>query len=233
MPYCPKCDMEFVEGMTVCTDCGGVLYESKEAALTELAAIKEKEEEALRLQYQKLLSQAEEMSSENQENPSEQNVLPARAYVNTKQRSEDMQSSATAFFLVGGALSVAAVLCWSGILTLPMAPVSRYIFQGVLTAMAAGSLFVAVSSKKSAALLKSRVNDEEQETAEIIDWFTAAYPADLLDQQILSEDSELSEEELSLKRFALIQDYLITGKDLPDPSYVDALCDMIYARLYE
>ena len=25
MPYCPKCDMEFVDGMTVCTDCGGPL----------------------------------------------------------------------------------------------------------------------------------------------------------------------------------------------------------------
>ena len=32
MPYCPKCDMEFVDGMTVCTDCGGPLVSSKEEA---------------------------------------------------------------------------------------------------------------------------------------------------------------------------------------------------------
>ena len=32
MPYCPKCDMEFVEGITKCSDCGGPLFESKEAA---------------------------------------------------------------------------------------------------------------------------------------------------------------------------------------------------------
>jgi transcriptional regulator with XRE-family HTH domain len=32
MPYCPKCDMEFVEGIKVCSDCGGPLVESKEVA---------------------------------------------------------------------------------------------------------------------------------------------------------------------------------------------------------
>ena len=33
MPYCPKCDMEFIKGVTVCSDCGGPLFESKEEAL--------------------------------------------------------------------------------------------------------------------------------------------------------------------------------------------------------
>ena len=33
MPYCPKCDMEFIKGVTVCSDCGGSLFESKEEAL--------------------------------------------------------------------------------------------------------------------------------------------------------------------------------------------------------
>ncbi|MEG2297842.1 MAG: hypothetical protein RSC13_09460 [Clostridium sp.] len=32
MPYCPKCDMEFIDGITVCSDCGGPLLESKEVA---------------------------------------------------------------------------------------------------------------------------------------------------------------------------------------------------------
>ena len=31
MPYCPKCDMEFVDGITTCSDCGGDLVESQEA----------------------------------------------------------------------------------------------------------------------------------------------------------------------------------------------------------
>mgnify|MGYP000842614751 CR=1 FL=1 len=47
MPYCPKCDMEFVEGVTVCTDCGGPLVESREAAQAQKAAEKEKREPLL------------------------------------------------------------------------------------------------------------------------------------------------------------------------------------------
>ena len=41
MPYCPKCDMEFVEGIKICSDCGGPLVESKEVA----DAMKQKEKE--------------------------------------------------------------------------------------------------------------------------------------------------------------------------------------------
>ena len=40
MGYCPKCDMEFVDGITICTDCGGPLVESEEEAI----AMKRKEQ---------------------------------------------------------------------------------------------------------------------------------------------------------------------------------------------
>lgn len=98
--------------------------------------------------------------------------------------------------------------------------------------MAVCSIAVAVSSKKRAAQLKVQADDEEKETLEIIQWFLKTYSADDLDDQLRLEDPELSGEELSLKRFELIQDYLVTGRDLPDQSYVDALCDMLYSRLY-
>ena len=103
----------------------------------------------------------------------------------------------------------------------------------LLIGMAVGSLIVAFSSQKSAAALKTEAVDEEKETKEIVEWFVKTYSAKDLDKQILSEEPGLSEEEMSLRRFELIQDYLITGRDLPDQSYVDALCDMIYSRLYE
>ena len=55
MPYCPKCDMEFVEGVTVCTDCGGPLVESREAAQAQKAAEKEKLEQEMRLRVSRIL----------------------------------------------------------------------------------------------------------------------------------------------------------------------------------
>lgn len=231
MPYCPKCDMEFVDGITVCTDCGGPLVESKEAADALKKAEKEKQEEEMRRHYEEMMGTGAE-SEENEETDAPKRPAPARAYVNKSQRYEDMNSSASAFFLVGGILAAAAVLSLTGILNLPMTGVSRYIFQGLLILMAVGSFAIAVSSKKSAGVLKDQAKDEEKETEEILQWFLKTYSGDDLDDQLHMEYPGLSGEELSLKRFELIQDYLVTGRDLPDQSYVDALCDMIYSRLY-
>ena len=52
-------------------------------------------------------------------------------------------------------------------------------------------------------------------------------------EQLLMEDPDLSGEELSLKRFELIQDFLITGRDIPDQSYADSLCETLYTKLYD
>lgn len=227
MPYCPKCDMEFVEGITVCTDCGGPLVESKEAALALQAAEKEKREQEMRLRYEEMQKAAEKLETEKQ--PEKQ---PAGTYVKKEQRYEDMNSSASAFFLVGGVLAVIAAVSLLGYLPLPLYGISRILFHVLLILMAAGSIAVAVSSKKSAARLKVQAADEEKETEDILQWFLKTYSARGLDDQLLMEDPELSGEELELKRFELIQDYLVTGRDLPDQSYADALCDMIYERLY-
>ena len=225
MPYCPKCDMEFVEGVTVCTDCGGPLVESREAAQAQKAAEKEKLEQEMRLRYEEMQKAAKEMEKQ----PARQ---PVGTYVKKEQRYEDMNSSASAFFLVGGVLALIAAVSLLGYLPLTLYGVSRILFHVLLILMAAGSIAVAVSSKKSAARLKVQAADEEKETEDILQWFLKTYSARGLDDQLLMEDPELSGEELELKRFELIQDYLVTGRDLPDQSYADALCDMIYERLY-
>ena len=107
MPYCPKCDMEFVEGVTVCTDCGGPLVESREAAQAQKAAEKEKLEQEMRLRYEEMQKAAKEMEKQ----PARQ---PVGTYVKKEQRYEDMNSSASAFFLVGGVLALIAAVSLLG-----------------------------------------------------------------------------------------------------------------------
>ena len=142
-----------------------------------------------------------------------------------------MNSSASAFFLVGGVLALIAAVSLLGIcpaslrrfphpLPCPSDPHGRRLHRR-------GCIL-----EKSAARLKVQAADEEKETEDILQWFLKTYSARGLDDQLLMEDPELSGEELELKRFELIQDYLVTGRDLPDQSYADALCDMIYERLY-
>ena len=229
MPYCPKCDMEFVDGVTECTDCHGPLVESREAAEAMKQAEQAKKEEEMRLRYEEAMK-AED--TEGSDKTQDRKPEAAKAYVNKEQRYEDMNSSASAFFLIGGALAAATILILAGVIRLPLAGFSKYVFYGLLIFMTVGSFLIAFSSKKSARVLKTEAADEEKETEEILQWFVKTYSGSDLDDQIRMEEETLSDEELSLKRFELIQDYLITGRDLPDQSYVDALCEMIYSRLY-
>ena len=77
-----------------------------------------------------------------------------------------------------------------------------------------------------------RLKKEKERTQSIIQWFVSSYTGEELDGRIRSEHSDLSPEELSLKRYELIQDLLVTNHDLPDPVYVDALTEEIYGKLY-
>lgn len=246
MPYCPKCDMEFVDGITVCTDCGGPLVESEEAAKAMKAAEREKNLARERAMYEELTEEtgsednpesgADKLSPEEVQAMLDAQAPPRRertyVYVDKSQKYNDLKSSASAFLAVGCGLAVVSVLLWTGIIRLPMAVVSRMIFQGALTLMAVFSLTVYFNTSREAKNLAPQIDQEKHHTEELIQWFLEQYSAEDVDREIPEKDS-LTEEELSLKRFQLIQDYLITGQDLPDQAYVDALCEEIYGRLFE
>lgn len=231
--YCPKCDMEFIDGITVCTDCGGPLVESEAAA----KAMKEKEQQELLLKQQEYLDRLNQQLEEMQDGESNVHLdavipRPAKVYETKAEKYQDLKSSAWAFLVVGGLLLGAGAVCWMGIINLPMTGISKLIFQGALTVMGIFSMAVYFSTARSARRLQPEIHKEKQQTEELIAWFSDNWKASDIDMEIEDRES-LSEEEMSLKRFQIIQDYLITGKDLPDPAYVDALCEEIYGRLFE
>ena len=243
MPYCPKCDMEFVEGITKCSDCGGPLFESKEAADEMLKKAQAQYQEQMLKQYQMMMAEQQKQESIEKEAAAKaaaegkQQAQPRRAssgtFIDKGQKYEDMASSASAFLIVGVATAAALVLSFTGIINLPFTGVMKLIVTGMLAFMCIGSFAVAISSKKSAAVLKTEISSEKDQTKEIIEWFIETYEAGDIDRRILFTESGLSAEEMSLRRFEWIQELLITGKDLPDQAYVDMLCDEIYSRLYE
>ena len=224
MPYCPKCDMEFVEGITVCSDCGGPLVESEEAA----KALKAQEEQA---------SQQQEWDTDPGATQVDQIEKLGRSYSaiykKKSQKYEDLKSSASAFIMVGVVLLVFSLLCWLKIINLPMEGVSKLLFQTVLTVMGIGAVAVAASSANAAKGMSSQIEEENQNTAELIGWFTEAFTADAIDQKILEENGELSPEEQSLKRYEYIQDLLTTHKDLPDEAFVESISEDIYEKMFD
>lgn len=236
MSYCPRCDMEFVDGVTVCTDCGGPLAESREAAM----AMKKKEQEEMLLKQRDYL---EQMSRELElqaalegagEGLGEAAAIPepVKVYETSAQKYENLRSSASAFLFVGGLLVIVSAVCWLDIINLPMTGSSGYIFKGALTAMAVFCLGVYAKTSREAKNMRPEIDREKERTSEIIHWFLEQWTGESIDNEIQERDS-LTEEELSLKRFQIIQDHLITNRDLPDQAYVDALCEEIYSRVYE
>ena len=93
-------------------------------------------------------------------------------------------------------------------------------------------MLVAVKTIRDAKNIKEQIGQEELQTQKLIQWFVDSYTGQTLDEQISREYGELIFEELSLKRFELIQDILVTNHDLSNPSYVDLLTEEIYSRLY-
>ena len=120
MPYCPKCDMEFVEGVTVCTDCGRPLFPSREEAM---AAQKQEEEMAGELKSQALAAALTASEGNARETPR------VHAYVKKSQKREDLKSSAAAFAPVGAALAAASLVLWTGILDGPLLAVRDWVFE--------------------------------------------------------------------------------------------------------
>ncbi len=241
MPYCPKCDMEFVDGITKCTDCGGPLYESKEVADELMRKAAEAQNAQMRAYYEKMMKEQQLAQQQAQQSPevaaaiaaAQRRQAPTKSYVNKEQRYQDMSSSATAFYIMGAACTVGLAGIALGIIQIPFVPIMKAIIMVMLAAMAVGSFMVARSSTKSAKELKGQVAGEEQRTEEIIQWFLEKQTGKDIDRQILNRERGLGEEEMTLRRYDLIQDFLITGQDLPDQSYVDMLCEEIYTRLYE
>lgn len=224
MPYCSKCDMEFIDGITVCSDCGGPLMDTAEV-LQMLENKKLLEEE------QQLFYDTEQLCEDEKK---ETVTRPeTKAYITKRQRYEDMKASISAFFMLGCIFFVFGILCIFKIITLPLASGPMMMFQVVLTAMGITCLTVAAVTKKSAAEMLRDADLEDICTKELIDWFRSTYSSSQLDKHLLEEDSSLEEHDIYLKRFELIQDYLITAHDLPNPGYVDYLCEEIYGQLFE
>lgn len=248
MPYCPKCDMEFVDGITTCSDCGGTLVASKEIAdamkkqeAAEAEAHRQAEYEAMQAEFDMAaaeLNGTDDLSEsgnalEKQAGKTGNAPVRHQVYVKKSQQYDDLKSSASAFVLVGGILLIFSALTWMKVINLPMTGISRIISQSVMTVLGIGSLIVAISSAKSAKTVKGQIAAEENTTRELIQWFTDSYRGDKLDEQIFGESGDLTPEELSLKRFELIQDILVTTHDLTNQAYVDLIAEDIYARLYQ
>ena len=237
MKYCPDCDMEFIDSVQTCTDCGKILvdkdkyFEGKAAREAEEAKA---EEDRRREMLESMTEEEKEAMKEAMEEAEQQTrgrhrgaIPEPTVYVTRAERYEDLKSSASAFWIVGAALIILAVASWAGIL-----PVN-IILKLMFTVLAAVSLFIAWKTGEDAKTVKGQIKEEAEVTEQLIKWFLENYTPEQIDEVITRENGELQDEVLALKRIAFIQDIYITQYDLADQGYVDALAEEVYGQLFE
>lgn len=232
MPYCPKCDMEFVKGIITCTDCGAPLVKSREAwdADREKRMAREAQEafEAVSDRNEAVMEMEPEERLMGQRIP-----RPSFSYVTKSQKYEDLCSSCFAFFLVGTVTAACSAACFAGLIRLPFSSGARLMLQGVTAGLGLVFLLIALRTRPSLLLAQQQAREEERRTGELLAWFLNGWDAGCLDRAVSEENPGLTGPEMDLKRLELIQDILVTGQDLPDPGYVDYLSEQIFEKLYE
>lgn len=229
--YCPHCDMDFVEGVTVCSDCGAELVD-KETYLAEQAEIAAAEEAQAAKEAEEKLEAINNLTEEDleqirerQEAYSEMMREPS-VYVNDKDKYSDNQSSGVALVIVGVIIGIGAVLMWAGILP-DLGIIMKIALTGFAVLCAAG----AVISFKKAKEFKNDIALEEDKEKELIDSFLEKYDREAVANAVTPRD--LTEEELALERMNYIQDKLSVENDITDKAFAAMLAEEIYTRLFE
>jgi hypothetical protein len=123
----------------------------------------------------KLLLANEAMDIKEQQVEQDELLKPMTySYVSTKERYENLHSSAVSFFIVG-----ILILCMISlslvILPLPILGINNPFGTVVMAVIGIVCIVTGVSSNKKADALKNNIQTEENQTDGIIRWFTSTY----------------------------------------------------------
>lgn len=208
--YCPKCKIEFLDGIETCSECGSSLVEKlpegEEVMIPDWDAMSEKERS---LNAQKEADQLRNAAS--------------TVYVKKADKYEDLHSTAVCFTILGIFGLIFCILNLFGILTIYNSPVqliAMAIVFGIFTAVGVSSHF---HSKK----VKEQISEEENLTAEINQWMEQTITQDFLNK---ISDPSVSAEADFLQQSEHIRKMIHKEFEVQDDSYLDTLIDEFFNR---
>lgn len=224
MPWCPNCKNEYVEGITICADCGAKLVES-------LQSLPEEDDE------ESYISEQEVFSEEDQEETKTVSEKNGRStwhtpYRNSAQKAEENRSSAYTLLIVGVIGFIFAFLVLIDAIPIYRNSITtKYFICGVMGALFLLFIIFGILSMKTFKILSVKAESEDFLLSEITKWCDENLNAERIDDGLFDGD-DIAEEQKYFKRTDKMKQLIKEKYMNLEEEFLDHFVDDYYQNIF-